>query len=108
MKEQEKIPPKEYINKSTGKSMSEFVRDTTAKKIKPQDLVSSNQISEPFEILDYIPKNQYVVFVKGVIVAAGSTPSDLSEIALQQFPYFPFIIKYNGPTQKSMEYCDVS
>ena len=60
MKEQEKIPPKEYINKSTGKSMSKFVRDTIAKKIKTHDLVSSNQLSEPIEIPHYIPKNQYI------------------------------------------------
>ncbi|HUX99106.1 MAG TPA: hypothetical protein VMV49_06095, partial [Candidatus Deferrimicrobium sp.] len=42
------------------------------------------------------------------VVAIGSNPSDLAEIALHKFPDLPFVIKYNGPKQKSMEYCYAS
>ena len=108
IKEKEKKKLQEYINKYTEKSMSEFVRDLIAEKMNIEELISSTQLSEPIDIPDYVPKNQYVAFVKGAVVAIGSDPSDLAEIALQKFPNLPFIIKYNGPKQKSMEYCYAS
>jgi hypothetical protein len=87
------------------KSMSEFVRDIITEKMKIEEIILSTQMAEPIEIPDYVPQNLYVIFVKGAVVAIGPNPSDLADIAIQKFPNLPFIIKYNGPKQKSMEYC---
>ena len=56
------------------------------------------------KIPDYIPKNKYVIFIKGAVVAIGDNPSDLADIAIKKFPNLPFTIKYNGKQKKKMEY----
>ncbi len=88
--------------------MSEFVRDIITEKMKIEEIILSTQMAEPIEIPDYVPKNLYIIFVNGAVVAVGPNPSDLADIAIQKFPNLPFIIKYNGPKQKSMEYCYAS
>jgi len=105
IKEKEKKKLQEYIAKNTDKSMSEFVRELVAERMKIEEIVTSAKNSEFIEIPDYVPKNQYVAFVKGAVVAIGSNPSDLAEIALQKFPSLPVIIKYNGSKQQFREYC---
>ena len=84
--------------------MSEYVRNLIKERMKIEKIISTIEAPESIEIPDYIPKNKYVVFVKGAVVAVGDNPSDLAEIAVQKFPNFPFIMKYNGQPQKQMEY----
>ena len=95
---------KDYVERHTDKSMSEFVRKIITEKIKIEESISRIETPEAVEIPDYIPKEKYVIFVNGAVVAVGDNPSDLAEIAIQKFPNFPFIIKYNGPKKKPIEY----
>ncbi|MDD1778759.1 MAG: hypothetical protein LUQ65_11390 [Candidatus Helarchaeota archaeon] len=74
-------------------------------KMKIKELFISKKLAKSTDIPDYVPKNQYVVFVKNIVVAIGPTPCDLAEIALQKFPNLPIVIKFNGPKRKQMEYC---
>ncbi len=104
IKKKEKEKLQNYVQKHSGKSMSEFVRNSIAEKIRVEEIISKICIPEDVEIPDYIPKNKYVIFVNGAVVAVGDNPSDLAEIAVQKFPHFPFVLKYNGPKQKHMEY----
>ena len=95
---------KNYVESHKAKSMSEFVREVVAEKIKIEELISKIEVPETIEIPDYIPKDKYVIFVNGAVVAVGDNPSDLAEIAIQKFPNLPFNIKYNGPKKKPIEY----
>ena len=95
---------KNYIERHTDKAMSDFVRKTITEKIKIEESISKIEPPRTVEIPDYIPKEKYVIFVNGAVLAVGNNPSDLAEIAIQKFPNFPFIIKYNGPKKKPIEY----
>jgi hypothetical protein len=104
IKDAEKKKLRIFIENQANKSMSKFVREIIAEKMKIEELASKIGMSEAVEIPDYIPKNKYVIFVNGAVVAIGDNPSDLAEIAVQKFSDFPFVIKYNGPKKKPMEY----
>jgi hypothetical protein len=77
-------------------------------KIKIEEFAQKNQSSDTIEIPDYIPRNKFVGFVNGAVIAVGDTPSEVAQVAVEKFPDFPLIIKYNGPKQKTMEYCFLS
>ena len=72
--------------------------------MKIEELISKIDVPKTIEIPNYIPKDKYVIFVNGAVVAFGDNPNDLAEIAIQKFPNHPFIIKYNGQRKKPIEY----
>ena len=109
MKDEEKKQLQKFIDSSNMKSISDFVRKTIAEKIKIEELARNIQDEQRIEVPDYIPKNKYVAFVNSAVVAVGDSPSEVSLIAAQKFPNFPFIIEFNGTkNKKKIEYCFMS
>lgn len=109
MKDEEKKQLQKFIDSSDIKSISEFVRKAIAEKIKIEELTKGIQNEQKIEIPEYIPKNKYVAFVNGAVVAVGDNPSEVSLVAAQKFPNFPFIIEFNGTKkEKKIEYCFMS
>ncbi len=88
--------------------MSDFIRKLLAEQIKLQEISQKREKSDDIEISGYIPKNKYVGFVNGAIIAVSNSPSEISLIAAEKFQNLPLIIKYNGPKRKQMEYCFMS
>ncbi len=81
------------------------MRNLIKEKIKIEEFAQKTQSSDIIRISDYIPKNKFVGFVNGAVIAVGDTPSEVAQVAVERFPDFPLIIRYNGPKQKSIEYC---
>lgn len=105
-KEKEKV--KELVELEKEKSMSEYVRKVLGEKIKIQEASLDRKEAIDIVIPDYIPKNKYIGFVKGAIIAVSDSPNEIAQIAIEKFPNTPLIIKYNGPKKKQMEYCYVN
>lgn len=57
MKDKEKKKLQKYVENKTDKSMSEFVREVIAERIKIEELLSTMKKVDIPEILDFIPKN---------------------------------------------------
>jgi len=108
IKEEEKKKLQSFVELRNLKSMSELMRTLIKEKIKIEEFAQKNQSSDTIEIPDYIPRNKFVGFVNGAVIAVGDTPSEVAQVAVEKFPDFPLIIKYNGPKQKTMEYCFLS
>ena len=87
------------------KSTSEYIRKILNEQIKIHEIAFKEKGSDLMEIPNYIPKNKYIGFVKGAIIAVSDSPGEIAQIAAEKFPNFPLIIKYNGPKKKPMEYC---
>lgn len=104
IKDKEKKKLQKYVETHTDKSMSEFVRNLIAQKMKIEEILSTIPDPGSPKIPDYVPKNQYIIFVKGAVVAVGEKPCELAQIARQKFPNLPFVIKFNGPKPKPLEY----
>ena len=104
IKESEKKKIQKYVNDHSEKGMSDFARTILEEKIKIEESIESLSSEEEPEIPSYIPKDKYVIFVKGAVVAVGDSPSDLADEAFQKFPNYPFIIKYNGNKPSHMDY----
>ena len=105
IKEDDKKKVQELVELKKEKSMSEFIRRLLAEKVKVQEIAEKREQNEDINIPDYIPKNNYVGFVNGAIIAVSESPSEISQIAAEKFPNLPLIIKYNGPKKKHLEYC---
>lgn len=86
------------------RSMSDFIRKIIKEKVKINEILRNIPNEKPITIPDYIPKNKFVVFVNGAVVAIGDDPSDLAEEAVKKFPDFPFNIKYNGKEKPNVEF----
>ena len=108
IKDDEKKKLKDYVEKHTDTSMSNYVRGLINERMEMDDMIHSVPDPVDVEIPDYIPKNQYVVFVNGAVVAVGDNPSDLADIALIKFPNYPFVMKFNGTPLDPMEYAFMS
>ncbi|MHA1729409.1 MAG: ribbon-helix-helix protein, CopG family [Promethearchaeota archaeon] len=110
IKDKDKKKLQKHIKNTDNKSMSEFIRKVVSEKIELENLISKtkNEQNISVKIPDYIPKNKYVIFVKGAVVGVGDNPSDLSQIAIEKFPNLPFEIKFNGTKKKPIEYCFMS
>ncbi len=108
LKDEDKKKVKNLAEIQNKKSMSEFIRNLLAEQIKIQEISLKQEESKEIVIPDYIPKNKYVGFVKGAIVAVGESPSEIAQIAIEKFPNLPLIIKFNGPKKKQMEYCYIN
>ncbi len=108
LKDSEKEKIKKHIKGSTDKSMSEYVRSILSEKMKIDEIINNVPNETPITIPEYVPKNKYVVFVNGAVVAVGDSPCDLAEIAVKKFPQYPFNIKYNGKIKRRIEYVYMS
>ena len=94
-----------FIETYSNKSMSEYLREIIKQKIKIEELSQEMENNDDFiKIPDYLPKNKFIIFVKGAVVAVGDNPSDLADIAVEKFPNLPFKIKYNGTKKQPIEY----
>lgn len=102
-KDKEKV--KELAEKQKEKSMSEYVRKVLTEKIKIQEAELNRNSIEDVKIPDYVPKNKYVGFIKGAIIAVSDSPSEIAQVAIEKFPNLPLVVKFNGPKKKQMEYC---
>ena len=102
-KDKEKV--KEMAEMQNEKSMSEYIRKVLAEKIKIQKVELNHNQIEDIKIPHYIPKNRYVGFVKGAIIAVSDSPNEIAQIAVEKFPNSPLIIKFNRKKKKPMEYC---
>ncbi len=96
---------KDLTESQNNKSMSEFIRKLITEQIKIQETSLSEKESQKVKIPDYIPKNKYVGFIRGAIIAVSDNPSEIAQIAVKNFPDLPLVIKYNGAKKKQMEYC---
>jgi len=105
IKEEEKKKLQTVVELRNLKSMIELMRNLIKEKIQIEEFAQKTQSSDIIRIPDYIPKNKFVGFVNGAVIAVGDTPSEVAQVAAEKFPDFPLIIKYNGPKQKSIEYC---
>jgi hypothetical protein len=108
VKDDEKKKIQQFVDKNTTTSMSDFVRSVIAERIQLDELIQKLPEPVDVDIPEYIPKNKYVVFVNGAVIAVGDSPSELATIALKKFPDFPLVIKYNGPKQAPLEYVYMS
>lgn len=108
IKEEEKKKLQNVVELRNLKSMSELMRNLINERIKIEEFAQKTQSPEITKIPAYIPKNKFVGFVNGSVIAVGDTPSEIAQVAAEKFPDFPLIIKYNGPKQKSIEYCFVN
>ncbi|MGQ4874453.1 MAG: DUF5678 domain-containing protein [Promethearchaeia archaeon] len=90
------------------KDKSEIARKILSEKIKIEEFSQENKIDLDIKIPDFIPKNKYVDFVKGAIIAVGDNVSEVARIAAEKFPNDPLIIKFNGPKKKPIEFCFMS
>jgi len=108
IKEDEKIKFQELVDIKKLKSMSEVIRRLVSEKIKIEEVSQESKKDIEVPIPDYIPKNKYIGFVKGAIVAVGDTVSDVAQVAVEKFPNGPLVIKFNGPKKKPIEYCFLS
>ncbi len=108
IKEDDKIKFQELVNIKKLKSMSEVIRRLVSEKIKIEEVSRENKKDIEIAIPDYIPKNKYIAFVKGAIIAVGDTVSEVAQVAAEKFPNGPLVIKFNGPKKKPIEYCFLS
>ncbi len=108
IKEDDKAKLQELVDIKKLKSMSEVIRRLVSEKIKIEEISRESKKDNEIVIPDYIPKNKYIAFVKGAIIAVGDTVSDVAQVAAEKFPNGPLVIKFNGPKQKPMEYCFLS
>ncbi len=108
MKEEEKKKLQTYVESLNEKSMSDFMRKLMGEKLKIEEFANMNRENPFMEIPKCIPKNKYVGFVNGAVIAVADNPCEVSQMVVEKFPNSPLIIKYNGPKQKQMEYCYAS
>ena len=108
IKEDDKVKFQELVEIKKLKSMSEVIRRLVSEKIKIEEVSRQSKKDLEIAIPDYIPKNKYIAFVKGAIIAVGDTVSDVAQVAAEKFPNGPLVIKFNGPKKKPIEYCFLS
>ncbi len=108
IKDEDKKKVQELAAIKNEKSMSEFIRKLLAENVKIQEISEKRVMSGNIEIPEYIPKNKYVGFVNGAIIAVADSPSEISRIAAGKVINSPLLIKFNGPKKKRMEYCFLS
>jgi hypothetical protein len=108
VKDNDKKKLQDYVETHGSASMSDFIRSAIEDKMKIEESIARIPTNEDVEIPDYIPKEKYVIFVNGAVVAIGDKPSALAEIAMEKFPEYPFVMKYNGASQKTIEYAFMS
>lgn len=108
IKEDDKVKLQELVDIKKLKSMSEVIRRLVSEKIKLEEVSRKGKKNTEIVIPGYIPKNKYVAFVKGAIIAVGDTVSDVAQVAAEKFPNGPLVIKFNGPKKKPIEYCFLS
>jgi len=108
IKEDDKVKFQELVDFKNLKSMSEVIRRLVSEKIKIEEVSRESKKDNEITIPDYIPKNKYVAFIKGAIIAVGDTVSDVAQVAAEKFPNGPLVIKFNGPKKKPIEYCFLS
>ena len=108
MKEEDKKKLQACVESLNVKSMSEFMRKLISERIKIEEFTNTNKDPSSLEIPEYIPKEKYVGFVNGALIAVADSPSEVSQIAVEKFPNLPLIIKFNGPKIKPIEYCYAS
>ena len=101
IKDNDKKKVQELAESRREKSMSDFIRKILAENVKIQEISEKWDKSEDIEIPDYIPKNKYVGFVNGAVIAVSESPSEISQVAVEKFPNLPLLIKYNGDKKKS-------
>ena len=90
------------------KSTSDYIRKILSEQIKIQETALKQNEVDEIIIPDYIPKDKYVGFVMSAIIAVSDSPNEIAQIAVEKFPNFPLIIKYNGSKKKQIEYCYVN
>jgi len=97
--EKEKKQIQEFSAARHIKSASEFIRQAVVEKI----LLGQHERAdtEDSSIPDYIPPIKFVALVKGVVVAIGDTPSEVTRIAMEKFSQDPIIVKYNGVLKRN-------
>ena len=100
IKDSDKKKVQELVESRREKSMSDYIRKILAENVKIQEISEKWDKSEDIEIPDYIPKNKYVGFVNGAVIAVSDSPSEISQVAVEKFPKLPLIIKYNGDKKK--------
>ena len=108
IKEDDKVKFQELVDIKKLKSMSEVIRRLVSEKIKIEEVSQESKNDTEIAIPDYIPKNKYIAFVKGAIIAVGDSVSDVAQVAAEKFPNGPLVIKFNGPKKKPLEYCFLS
>ncbi len=109
IKDNDKKKVQELVESRREKSMSDYIRKILAENVKIQEISEKWDKSEDIEISEYIPKNKYVGFVNGAVIAVSESPSEISQVAVEKFPNLPLLIKYNGDKKKKqMEYCFMS
>ncbi len=108
IKKDDKEKFQELVDIKKLKSMSEVIRRLVSEKIKIEEVSRESKKGLEIAIPDYIPKNKYIAFVKGAIIAVGDTVSDVAQVAAEKFPNGPLVIKFNGPKKKPIEYCFLS
>ena len=108
IKKDDKEKFQELVDIKKLKSMSEVIRRLVSEKIQIEEASRESKKGVEIVIPDYIPKNKYVAFVKGAIIAVGDTVSEVAQVAAEKFPDGPLVIKFNGPKKKPLEYCFLS
>jgi len=108
IKEKDKKKLQSLVESNKNKSMSDVVRKLLSEKIKIEEFSREIESSSNVEIPEYIPKNKYVGFVKGAIIAVADTVAEVAQVSAEKFPNGPLVIKFNGQKKKPMEYCFMS